>query len=118
MAAPMNINAVQTLIASGQSLSAEADIGPGVLVGIVIPLGWSAASLTFQASADGVTWSEMVNATDTAISFGPVTAGQYVAVDPTLWRGVAALKLRSGTLGSPVAQGTQQTLTLVTKVVS
>ena len=118
MAAPMNITTVQAVIAGGQSLSAEADIGPGVLVGIIIPTGWTAAALTFQASVDGVTWAEMVNATDTAMTFGPVTAGQYVAVDPTLWRGVAALKLRSGTLGTPVVQGSQQTLTLVTKVLA
>lgn len=118
MAAPMNITSVQAVIAAGQALSAETDVGPGVLVGIIIPVGWTNAALTFQTSVDGVTWAEMVNATDAAISFGPVTSGQYVAVDPTLWRGVAALKVRSGTLGAPVVQGTQQTLILVTKVLA
>ena len=116
MAAPMNITNVQAIIAAGQSLSAEADIGPGVLVGIVIPAGWTNAALTFQISVDGINWAEMVNVANTAISYGPASAGQFVAVDPTLWRGVVALKLRSGTLGTPGVQAAQQTLTLVTKV--
>jgi hypothetical protein len=40
--------------------------------------------------------------------------GQYICVDPSLWRGVVALKVRSGTAGTPVNQGQNSTLTLIT----
>ena len=118
MAAPMNLTNVQAVIGAGQSLSAEVDLGPGTLVGIVIPSGWSSASLTFQATADGVSWSELVNSAGAALSMGVFSGGQYAAIDPTLWRGITAIKLRSGTQASPVVQASQQTLTLVTKVLS
>ncbi len=39
-------------IPSGQSLSAEVDLGANSLVGIAMPAAWTAADLTFQVSSD------------------------------------------------------------------
>jgi hypothetical protein len=100
-------------ISSGTALSPEVDLGIRSLVGIAMPAGWDAAALTFQASVDGgTTWQEMTTSAGVAISF-VVGAGQYMAVDPTLWRGVNAIKVRSGTSGAPVNQTSDRILTLM-----
>lgn len=114
MPMPSVINAA---IASGQSLSAESDLGIGTLVGISMPAGWDAAALTFQISVDGgTTWQEM-QSTSAVISY-TAAAAQYLAVDPALWRGVNAVKVRSGTSGVPVNQTANRTLGLVTKILA
>lgn len=112
MSLPTNIAA--TIAASG-SLSSEVDFGIGTLVGIAMPAAWTAAALTFQVSTDGgITFNEMTTSAGVAVSF-TAAAGQYIAVDPTLWRGVNAIRVRSGTSGAPVAQGVQAILTMVTR---
>lgn len=99
-------------IASGQSLSAEVDLGANSLVGIAMPSAWTAADLTFQVSADGgVTWLEL-QSISAAIDF-KAAASQFIAVDPTQLRGFNALKVRSGTSSVPVTQGATAVLTLV-----
>ena len=105
-------------IAAGQSLSPEIDLGQWTLVGIWMPAAWTAAGLSFQTSLDGgITWVEHTSSAGTATLF-TVAAGQYIAVDPALWRGVNALKLRSGTISSPVVQASNATLNLVARTVN
>jgi len=95
-------SAVPATIAAGQSLSGAVVLGALTLHGILIPSGWIAASLTFQMSPDGVSFYEMDSVSGNLVY--PVTAGHYLALDPTLWRAVNILKVRSGTSGSPVVQ--------------
>lgn len=96
----------------GGALSPEINLGAQTLHGIVIPATWTAAELTFQVSIDGgATWHEMNDATATAVSCA-VTAGDYAALDPDLWRSINCLKIRSGTLAVPVDQAVAATLTL------
>lgn len=109
------------VIAAGASLSAEADIGNKVLVGIVLPANWSAAGggLTFQASIDGgVTLNEVTTLAGAAYTVNYAAAGgAYIAVDPNTLRGISSFKIRSGTVGSPVNQANQVTMQLVTRLV-
>lgn len=99
-------------IVSGQSLSAEVDLGANAIVGIAMPAAWTAADLTFQVSIDGgVTWLEL-QSISAAIDF-KAAAGQFIAVDPTQLRGFNAIKVRSGTSGVPVNQGATAVLTLM-----
>lgn len=115
MAFPINILPIPAVIAIGTALSPEADLGAGTLVGVAMPAAWTAAAITFQVSSDGgVTWNEMTTSAGAAVSF-TVAASQYIAVDPTLWRGVNAVKVRSGTSGAPVNQAAQATVTLITR---
>jgi len=115
MALPVNITAT---IAASSSLSPEVDLGIGTLVGIAMPAAWTAAALTFQVSVDGgVTWNELTTSAGAAVSY-TVAAGQFIAVDPTLWRGINAIKVRSGTSGSPVNQVSQAALTFVTRALA
>lgn len=105
MADPFVIEQSTVVIANGQSLSPEVDVGPKTLVGIITPSTWAAAGISFQASPDGgTTWLELLDQTATAIGVSSITGAQFIAIDPTKLKGVTALKVRSGTSGTPVAQ--------------
>jgi len=104
-------------IAAGASLSPEVDIGEWTLVGIWMPASWVSAALTFQVSFDGgATWLEHYSSAGVETTL-TVAAGQYIGVDPLLWRGVSAIKIRSGTLAAAVAQTSAATLNLIVRTV-
>lgn len=111
----IGITQTQITIASGTALSAAVPIGDKVPVGIAMPSGWDAASLTFQVSADGgTTWNELYDSSGNAVSF-TVAASRYIYMDPTVWIGINMIKIRSGTSGSPVNQTADRVLTLVSR---
>src|SRR5579862_8527110 len=115
------IDNISASIASGQSSSAEVDIGGKSLVGIQIPANWTTAGLSFQASIDGgTTWGEVTTVAGTPYAVGSLTGGTltyFVAIDPTTLRGAQAIRIRSGTQASPVNQANAVSLTLVTRLV-
>jgi len=118
MALSIGLDTIPVTIANGQSISAEADLGAKTLVGIAMPAAWTAAVLTFQVTIDnGATWLEATTSAGAAFSF-TVAAGQFIAVDPALWRGINAIKIRSGTSGTPVAQGSDRVLNLILRSVA
>ncbi|HVB67971.1 MAG TPA: hypothetical protein VNE67_08970 [Acetobacteraceae bacterium] len=104
-------------IAAAGSLSGAVGLGSKTLVGIAMPAAWTAAALTFQASADGgTTWLEVYSSSGTEVSL-TAAAGQFIAIDPATWRGINDLKVRSGTAGVPVVQSGGAIVTLVTRSV-
>jgi hypothetical protein len=110
----IGITPISVTISSGTSLSAATPLGDSVLTGIAMSAGWDAAALTFQVSADGgTTWGEM-QSISAVISY-TAAAGQYIAIDPALWRGINMIKVRSGTSGTAVPQTADRILTLVTR---
>ena len=111
MALVSNIEAVPVTIASGTNLSAAVALGAKTLVGIMMSSGWDAAGLSFQATADGTTFGDM-HTTSAELTM-TAAAGQFIAVDPTQWRGVNDIKVRSGTSGTPVNQTADRVITLV-----
>lgn len=113
----IGIDLIAAQIASGQSLSAEADIGAKTLVGILVPAAWTAAPMSFQVSVDGVNFVEFASFEQSlpTANVGPST---YLAVDPQVWRGINIIKVRSGTLASPVNQGSTVALQLVVRSVN
>ena len=109
------LNTIPATIAASGSLSGEADLYPGILVGVWMPAVWTAASITFQTlSPDGSTWLELYTYPGAEVTL-TVAAGQFIAVDPTQWKGITAVKVRSGTAASPVAQSAQAIVNLVTR---
>ena len=117
MAAQMGLSTITATIASGQSLSGQTDIGPGVLVGLIVPSGWTAANITFQVSADGgATWGNLFSYLGTEFTVVSVV-GEFMAIDPTLLRGARSLKVRSGTSASAVTQTNPVNVTLVTALI-
>ena len=114
MGAPVVSQALETLTATienGGSLSGAVDLGGRKLVAIVMPSGWDAASLTFQASPDGVTYYNVYDsATERSLT---VDSSRFLHVDMEDWLGVRFLKLRSGTAATPVDQTAARTFTLI-----
>jgi hypothetical protein len=110
----MSQQTVQATIANGAALSGQVNIGNRLLVGLWMPATWTAASITFQVSPDGgTTWLELYSSAGVETTF-TVAASQFIAVDPETLRGINAVKVRSGTSGSPVNQNQQSIVTLVT----
>jgi hypothetical protein len=100
-------------IANNASLSdAAVNLGGVRCAGIVMPAAWTAASLTFLVSVDGATYYPLyVSASEFAVT---VAASQYVALNPDNFTGIRFLQIRSGTVGSPVNQGAERTVMVVT----
>lgn len=110
----IGITQIPVTISNGTSLSVPVPLGDSPLTGIAMPAAWDAAGLSFQVSADGgATWGEMQSIS--AVVSVTAAAGQYIAIDPTLWRGINMIKVRSGTAAAPVNQTADRVLTLVTK---
>jgi len=114
MGAPVVSQALETLTATienGGSLSGAVDLGGRKLVAIDMPSSWTAASLTFQASVDGIIYDDLYDgATERTLV---VAASRYLAQAIGDWVGVRFLRIRSGTAGTPVNQGGARTITLV-----
>lgn len=102
---------VDVVIASGASLSAGTPLAGYVLCGFYMPATWTAASMTFQASDDGVTFGDIYFG-GSELSYD-VAGGQYVAVEPSQFMGVRHLKVRSGASGAGVNQGADRSIKLM-----
>jgi hypothetical protein len=98
-------------IANTQSLSGVVDLGRTILSGIVMPSGWTAASLTFAGSADNTTFVP-VNYNGAELTLA-VAASQGYSLDTSTFMPWRYLQIRSGTAGVPVNQGAARTLTLI-----
>lgn len=114
------VNVLDTLsatIANGQSLSGALNLGGLRLFGIVMPAAWTTASLTFQMSPDnGVTWNDMYDALGSEFVVA-ADVSRFIMLDPFSFSAVQWLKVRSGTAGTPVAQGADRLLNLVLRSV-
>jgi hypothetical protein len=103
-------------ITSGQSLSAAVDLKDMPILAIVIPSAWTTADLTFQASADGTTYYDVYNLLGTEHTV-VAAASRYIAFMPLEFQWARYIKIRSGTSGTPVAQGGTRTIIIVKRQV-
>ena len=103
---------VPATIASGSSLSGVLQAAAGHLVAVQVPSGWTAASITFTGSADGVTQCPISDFGNTEFTVSAV-AGRYHYLTPTVMARVPYLQVRSGTAGAPVTQGSNVVVLLV-----
>lgn len=99
-------------IASAGSLSAEVPIEGLTLAGIIMPAAWTTANLTFQGGIVSGTVENLYDEYGTEVTV-TAAASRYIAVSPEQFVGIKYLKVRSGTSGTPVAQGAERSLTLV-----
>lgn len=108
-------------IANGASLSGALALNPGSrqLVGLQMPAAWTAASLTFAVSHDGVTFVPLYwdGAEYTIAAAGGAAASRGVSLEPSAFAGWPYVRVRSGTAGSPVNQGAERTLQVLTRAV-
>lgn len=99
-----------TTIASGASLSAAVVLGPHRAVAIVMPTDWTAASLTFEVSVDGgTTYKPLYDVYGQEYTV-PAGAARTILLPPSDFASFNALKVRSGSAGTPVNQGADRTL--------
>jgi hypothetical protein len=104
---------VAASIANGAALSAAVNIAHDYLFAIEMPAAWTAAAITFDVSYDGTTFNPLYNDSGTEISF-TVAASRFVVItDPSRFFAVKKLKVRSGTVGTPVNQGGARTVNLI-----
>lgn len=82
------------------------------LGGIIMPAGWTAANLTFQISADGVSFVNMYDKYGSEVVVA-VAAGQGHVLDFADYITLPWLKIRSGTAATPVNQAADRSLTLL-----
>lgn len=105
-------------IASGASLSGAVDLGANFsMARITMPAAWTAAGLSFQTSADGVTYNEMLDDALSPVS-AAVAANSDFALNRDVWRGVRYLKIRSGTSGTPVNQGADRAIVITAATIN
>lgn len=102
----MNRNPIT--IPNGEALSNS--IGSAGVSGIIMPAEWTAASLTFQGSHDGVTFVNIRNDSGDEYVIPADASWGIVLSAPLPFRHI---KVRSGTSGTPVNQAAERTLELV-----
>lgn len=109
---------IDVAIAINTSLSAAVQIGPGRIVGIQMPSAWTTGDLTFQASQDGTTYSDVYDDAGNELVV-KAAASRYILLTAVLAAGgfehAAFIKVRSGTTGSAVNQLAARTVTLIAR---
>lgn len=106
------VSATSATIANAASVTGAIDLGTGRLARIVIPAAWTTANLTFQTSYDGTNYADLYDASGTEYTVQVGGVSRAILLPIADWLGVRYLKIRSGTSGSPVAQGGSRTLNL------
>jgi hypothetical protein len=108
-----DFNQFPAVIAAGANLSASVDMTSSRLNSIWVPSNWTNANLTFQSSPDGVNYGEMSDDSGIAITVNVASIPGFIILSkPSQWLGARYLKVRSGTVGSPVTQSQAVTLLL------
>lgn len=109
----IGIHPYTVTIASGASLSPGVAMGVDTLVGLWMPATWTAAGLSFQVSPDGgTTWVNLSDPSGSEFTLS-AAASIFIQTNQYNWRGINMIKVRSGTAGSPVAQGADALITLL-----
>ncbi len=111
----LNYTDLTALIASGSSLSAAIPLDRRPVLRLLIPSGWTTASVTLQGSLDGTNYYDLLAEDGNAITLS-ASAGKFIQIsNPDDWAGYKYLKVRSGTSGSPVTQAADRTITLTVR---
>lgn len=103
-------------IAINTALSGNVNVKGREVVGIQMPAAWTAAAMTFDASADGGTFASVVNTGGTEQNY-TVAASTYIAVAGGAFAGMDSIRIRSGTLATPVNQAAARTILVVVRSV-
>ncbi|UEM08052.1 hypothetical protein JL101_035975 (plasmid) [Skermanella rosea] len=98
-------------IANGQTTSGTIALNGSTLCGIHMPAAFTGTSLSFQAaSSDSGTFQTIQwNGADYSVA---VTAGRYVALNPSIYAGVSFLRIVSS-----ASEAAARTLTVVSRPV-
>lgn len=104
---------IATIDAAG-NLSDAVELGSAALMGVIMPVAWDTAHLSFQASNDNVHWYDLYDVYGDEVLVELPAADYFITgFDPAITRAVAYLKVRSGTTGTPVGQTLESLITLI-----
>lgn len=104
-------------IANGESVSSTIDTLRSTVIGLIFPAAWTTAALTIEVSADNATWIGL--AYDNAgyqcncIASPAVSSAYSISLDGML--PYRYIRLRSGTTATPVNQGGDRAITVITR---
>jgi len=100
-------------LSGGANLNGRDNAPAGLRVcGIVMPAAWTAASMTFEVSMDGVTYQDLYDADGNEMTF-TVAAATTLTLDPAIFAAMPYVKVRSGVSATPVNQAAERTVGLV-----
>jgi hypothetical protein len=106
-------------ILNGQSLSDAVSCDGGVIISLQVPAVWTNAALTFEGSVDGTTFGPVYDdaGVEVLIAAGSVIADRVIVNSTILEKlaGLRAFRLRSGSVGAPVAQAGDRIFRVVIK---
>lgn len=109
-----NRTLVKVTIANGTSLSDTVNVNDLRIVGIQMPAGWTAASITFAALLATGTYGKVQDSAGNEVTITSPAADIYVAIADTIaLKGLGMLRVRSGTAALGVNQGAERILYLV-----
>ena len=101
-------------ITSGTSLSAALHLDGTHPVALVMPAAWDAASITFQTSDDGTTWSNLYDSSS-EYTISSAGASRRIILNPSDFASVTYLKIRSGTSGAAVNQTADRIIKVIAR---
>lgn len=97
-------------IASGASLSGAVLLGPCRLCGVQLPGTWTTAAITFEVSVDGgTTFKPLYDLYGTEYT-AQAAADRWVGLPVSDFAAYDAVKIRSGSVASPVNQAADRAL--------
>src|SRR5262245_21405880 len=99
----MPLEALKAQIIAGQSLSSAFDCTIGTLLTITIPMNWTPANVSFQVSADGADYYDVVDDFGNEISRTAVAGTALTFGWGSDWKSMH-IKIRSGSTKRPVKQ--------------
>lgn len=98
-------------VASGATVSGALDLGELAVVGIVTPAAITSTAMTFQASADGVTYNQVTTRDGTVYSV-TISASKHIVIPPADLCGIRYLKVVGGS-----AEGADRNITVLLRSV-
>jgi len=108
----LNYFDLTAIIASGSSLSAAIPLDRRPVLRILIPSGWTTASITFLGSYNGADYFDITDEAGDEVELAAAASKMLQIANPDNWGGIPYLKIRSGTSGTPVTQAADRTITL------
>jgi len=105
------ITSTTTIILAGDSLSAPVDTANGITAALIMPADFEPANLTFQISADGITFADLFDGYGNEVMMA-CRPGTGVRVKDGIGS-TLHLKIRSGTRDHPVPQSADRTFTVI-----
>jgi hypothetical protein len=101
------------IIKAGESLSNGLDLTQGDLLKIIMPVGWTPASLSFQLSPDGNQYHDLFYLTGFEVTMPTVVPDTVVIISYDVGRAISWIKLRSGTRDNPISQKEDRVFSVV-----